>query len=151
MERRTAFANSVNALDLDIFMLTERWLYTNGKKRELHLSHFEIYGAERKLSNKGVSQHGGTLIGISISIQQEWICLSCLPKSINESTVVVKCLSGSTCIFVGCIYYPPQDSSYRNPIDYFNIYFAFISNSTFDLLFIEGDNHFPSTLLGYWI
>ena len=61
---------------------------------------------------------------------------------------MVKCWSGSTCIFVCCIYNPPQDSSYRTPIDDFNNLLAFISNSTFDLLFIGGDINFPKTVWG---
>ena len=148
MERRTAFANAINALDFDFIMLTETWLYRSIKNRELHLSQFEIYRAERKLSYKGVSQHGGALIGICTSIKQECIDLSSLPKSINESTVVVNCWSGSTCIFVCCIYNPPHHSSYRIPIDDLNNLLAFISNSTFDLLFIRGDINFPKTVWG---
>ena len=87
------FGNAINALDYDIVMLTDTWHYTSFKIRELHLSPFGIYRAERKLSSKGVSQHGGALIDISTSIKQEWIDLSGLPKSVNESTVVVKCFS----------------------------------------------------------
>ena len=129
-------------------MLTETWLYPQIKNKELHLSQYEVYRAERKLSKKGVSQHGGSLIGISTSIKQELIEISSLPVTIQESVVVAKCWSGMTCILLCCIYNPDAKSPYRIPADDLYLLFNFLSNLTFDLIFIAGDINFATTSWG---
>ena len=82
-DKRIKFANIVNTMQLDFFMVTETWLFDSFADSELFFPNYSLYRSERK-AFENVSKHGGVLIAVRNDITSEEIYLA---KSVLGLTV----------------------------------------------------------------
>ena len=113
-KKKIFFSDFVTRSGFDILLVTETRLNSDVSDAELFLSTFQFYCAERL-----IEKHGGVLIGVKDNIPHTELSNKNLPESFSTSQVLVEVGAGKSknkFLFV-LIYNPPDNSSYRIPID----------------------------------
>ena len=128
------------SITVPFIAVTESWIKPHISDGQLHITNYNIYRADRKLSKNGgvlVYVHESIIIDFSSSYDDD-IC----------SAVI--CISKSKQCFISCVYRPPScsDNSFLNVIKFIENFIHKYNNLDKFNIFIFGDFNFPSIKWG---
>ena len=142
MTKRKHFAETVTRLDYDILLFTQTWLTPLFSNKELFLTNYLIYCAERLVCVNFVSRHGTILLGVKTGVPHSEVPRDTLLPSFRSSLVLVE-FFGSAKYLIAVLCNPPQDSQNRIFSDDIRLLFDFLSTLTSHEIVLRGDFNLP--------
>ena len=141
-QRRTNFSNAVQMKNIyQIICLTETWLTGSISDIGLFLTNYSIHRKDR-LSDKGLTKHGGVLIAVSKNIPSSQI------DSIFQDCVIIR-ISLNKTFLICCLYSAPSNSAYTWTLPDIVELLKFIRRKQFEYSavcsYIAGDINLSST------